>query len=162
MNLDRFILIAQALSDPSRVRAMLALRGGELCACQLVELLDLAPSTVSRHMALLRQAGLIEARKDGRWMHYRLAEGAFDGAAAVFAQSLDDLAASEAGAGDAKRLDVILSIEPEALCEMQRNGIACCSSAPAPPAAARWRKDGPGPSEATSTKPSRRGSNPKA
>jgi ArsR family transcriptional regulator len=49
-----------------------ALREGELCLCQVIELLDLAPSTVSKHMSLLKQAGLIEQRKEGRWHYYRL------------------------------------------------------------------------------------------
>ena len=62
-----------ALSDPTRLRLLLALRGGELCACQLIGLVGLAPSTVSKHLALLRAAGLVAARKDGRWVHYRLA-----------------------------------------------------------------------------------------
>jgi ArsR family transcriptional regulator len=70
--MDRFLAITKALSDPPRVRALAALREGELCLCQLIELLELAPSTVSRHMGLLRQAGLIEQRKAGRWHYYRL------------------------------------------------------------------------------------------
>ncbi len=45
----------------------------ELCVCQIIELLELAPSTVSKHMSVLRQARLVEARKDGRWIYYRLA-----------------------------------------------------------------------------------------
>lgn len=65
--------IAQALSDESRVRALLALREGELCVCQLIALLGLAPSTVSKHMSVLMAAGLIARRKEGRWHYYRLA-----------------------------------------------------------------------------------------
>jgi ArsR family transcriptional regulator, arsenate/arsenite/antimonite-responsive transcriptional repressor len=68
--------IAQALSDASRVRALMALRGREVCVCQLTELLGLATPTVSRHMALLHQAKLVESRKDGRWVYYRLATDA--------------------------------------------------------------------------------------
>ena len=71
--LSEQLAIAQALSDPGRVRILMALRTGELCACQLIELLELSPSTVSRHMALLRQVGLVQQRRDGRWTHYRLA-----------------------------------------------------------------------------------------
>lgn len=63
-----------ALSDETRLRLFLALRGGELCVCQLTALLDLAPSTVSKHLSLLRDAGLVEARKDGRWVYYRMAK----------------------------------------------------------------------------------------
>ncbi len=66
-----FIAIAKALSDEHRVRALLALRRRELCLCQLVELLGLAPSTVSKHMTILKQAGLVEGTKRGRWMYYR-------------------------------------------------------------------------------------------
>lgn len=69
-----FLTLTKALSDESRVRALLALRGGERCVCEIIELLDLAPSTVSKHMSILAQAGLIECRKNGRWHHYRLAD----------------------------------------------------------------------------------------
>ena len=69
-----FLPITKALSDETRLRLLMALRGGELCLCQLIELLGLAPSTVSKHMALLQQAGLVERRKDGRWHFYRLPE----------------------------------------------------------------------------------------
>ena len=68
-----FLAITKALSDPNRVRVLLALRPGELCLCQLIVLLELAPSTVSKHVDLLRQAGLIEMRKEGQWHYYRLA-----------------------------------------------------------------------------------------
>ena len=67
-----FLNITKALSDENRVRALLALQGGELCVCQIIEMLGLAPSTVSKHMAILAQANLIECRKDGRWHYYRL------------------------------------------------------------------------------------------
>lgn len=67
-----FIDTTKALADANRVRALMALRGRELCVCRIIELLHLAPSTVSKHLTLLRKAGLIEARKEGRWMHYRL------------------------------------------------------------------------------------------
>ena len=67
-----FLAITKALSDENRVRALMALAGGELCVCQIIELLGLAPSTVSKHMAILHQAGLVDSRKEGRWVYYRL------------------------------------------------------------------------------------------
>ena len=70
-----FINITKALSDENRVRALMMLREGELCVCQLIEMLGLAPSTVSKHMSILRQARLVQARKEGRWMYYRLSDG---------------------------------------------------------------------------------------
>jgi ArsR family transcriptional regulator, arsenate/arsenite/antimonite-responsive transcriptional repressor len=71
--MQQFMAITKALGDESRVRILLSLRGGELCVCQIVELLGLAPSTVSKHVDLLRQAGLVDRRKEGRWHYYRLA-----------------------------------------------------------------------------------------
>jgi len=67
-----FMNITKALADENRVRALLALRQGELCVCQITELLGLAPSTVSKHLSLLFQAGLVESRKEGRWIYYQL------------------------------------------------------------------------------------------
>ena len=66
-----FMGISKALSDVNRVRILMFLRGGELCLCQIIELLGLAPSTVSKHTAILYQADLVETRKEGRWIYYR-------------------------------------------------------------------------------------------
>ena len=68
-----FLDLTKALSDGTRVRALVALRGGELCLCHLVGLLELAPSTVSKHLDLLVRAGLVARRKDGRWAYFQLA-----------------------------------------------------------------------------------------
>ena len=64
--------VLRALADENRLRVLFALRNGELCVCQLIALLELAPSTVSKHLSILRSARLVESRKDGRWMYYRL------------------------------------------------------------------------------------------
>ncbi|MFA4944732.1 MAG: metalloregulator ArsR/SmtB family transcription factor [Lentisphaeria bacterium] len=71
--LGRVRALGQALADGGRLRVLLALRGRELCACEIMALLGLAAATVSRHMAILQAAGLVTARKAGRWVHYRLA-----------------------------------------------------------------------------------------
>ena len=63
-----------ALSDESRLRMLFALRHGELCVCQLIELMGLSSSTVSKHLSILRDAGLLDSRKDGRWVYYRMAD----------------------------------------------------------------------------------------
>jgi len=67
------LTLAKALSDPNRIRALCALRIRELCVCEIIALLALAPSTVSKHMTVLAQAGLVRGRKQGRWMYYSLA-----------------------------------------------------------------------------------------
>ena len=66
--------VCGALSDESRLRMLLALRHGELCVCQLIELMGLSPSTVSKHLSILRDAGLLDSRKNGRWVYYRVAD----------------------------------------------------------------------------------------
>jgi ArsR family transcriptional regulator, arsenate/arsenite/antimonite-responsive transcriptional repressor len=63
----------RAFSDQTRLRALHLLRGGELCVCDLVAILGVPQPTASRHLAYLRQAGLVRTRKQGLWTYYRLA-----------------------------------------------------------------------------------------
>lgn len=115
-----FMNITKALADDQRVRALLALRRGELCVCQVTELLGLAPSTVSKHLSILHQAGLVESRKAGRWIHYRLAGR---GAAVVVREAIDwvvkALADEPRVAGDMRNLERIRRVDPTELCKRQ-------------------------------------------
>jgi ArsR family transcriptional regulator, arsenate/arsenite/antimonite-responsive transcriptional repressor len=63
----------RAFSDRTRLRILHLLRGGELCVCDLVTIIDAPQPKISRHLAYLRRAGLVTARKDGLWSHYKLA-----------------------------------------------------------------------------------------
>src|SRR6202795_8927 len=76
--LDESIELFKALADPVRLRLLNLLADGEVCVCHLHEALDLPQSTVSRHLAYLRKSGLVIGRKEGLWVHYRLAEPAGD------------------------------------------------------------------------------------
>ena len=67
-----FELAVKAIGDPTRTRILKLLEGGPLCVCQVQAVLGLAPSTVSKHLTLLRAAGLVCDRRDGRWIHYAL------------------------------------------------------------------------------------------
>ncbi|MBW2707439.1 MAG: helix-turn-helix transcriptional regulator [Deltaproteobacteria bacterium] len=101
-------------------KALLALDGQELCVCQIIELLGLAPSTVSKHMSVLRQARLVAGRKDGRWMYYRLANK--DAPAEVqeaIAWINKSLARNKRIREDVKRLKDILKIDRDVLCGRQ-------------------------------------------
>jgi len=62
----------KALADPTRLRILNLLGDGELCVCHLVEILDEAQPKISRHLAILRRAGLVSARVEGPWRHYAL------------------------------------------------------------------------------------------
>ena len=86
MHLTPFLAVSKALNDETRVRILLALEARELCLCQIVELVGLAPSTLSRHVDLLTAAGLVRRRKEGRWHYFRLAR---DEAAVEVRQALD-------------------------------------------------------------------------
>jgi ArsR family transcriptional regulator, arsenate/arsenite/antimonite-responsive transcriptional repressor len=111
------LAITKALADSNRLRVLVALKSQQLCVCQLTELLQLAPSTVSKHLSILASAQLVESRKDGRWIHYYLpgamAPLAVHQAIGWVHQSLADDAQV---ADDQKRLKDILSIMPEELC----------------------------------------------
>jgi ArsR family transcriptional regulator, arsenate/arsenite/antimonite-responsive transcriptional repressor len=60
--------------DPTRVRIIAALRRGELCVCELVDALEISQSTLSGHLQVLRQTGLVVTRKEGRWIYYSLSD----------------------------------------------------------------------------------------
>jgi DNA-binding transcriptional ArsR family regulator len=72
--MHEILSITKALSDETRVRALMSIRDGELCLCQIIDVLGLAPSTVSKHMNVLQQARLVQRRKKGKWHFYRLAD----------------------------------------------------------------------------------------
>ena len=112
-----FMAITKALSDPNRVRVLLALRHGELCVCQITELLDLATSTISKHLSILNHAELIVSRKTERWVYYRLPDKDAD---VVVREALDwvlkSLGKTDDAAADSRRLRKILKIDPVELC----------------------------------------------
>lgn len=72
--LDACTELFKAFADPVRLRLLNLLAGGEVCVCHLHEALELPQSTVSRHLAYLRKRGLVVGRKEGLWVHYRLAK----------------------------------------------------------------------------------------
>lgn len=119
--MDDFLNIAKALSDETRVRALLSLKNGELCLCQIIDLLQLAPSTISKHMDLLRQAGLVQRRKQGRWQYFSLAgKDAAPEVRKALAWALDALKDNERIAADDKKLGCVLKKDLEKVCACYR------------------------------------------
>jgi ArsR family transcriptional regulator, arsenate/arsenite/antimonite-responsive transcriptional repressor len=112
--------ITKALADENRLRILMALQNKEICVCQLTEWMGLAMSTVSKHLSILYQAGLVNARKEGRWMYYSLAgkeaPAAAREAVAWVRRSLDG---NERMAQDAKRLKKVLAMDVSELCKRQ-------------------------------------------
>ena len=113
--------ITKALSDPGRVRILLALRRRELCVCQITELFGFAPSTVSKHLFILRHAGLILSRKSERWVYCRLPDKT---APVTVRKTLDwvhqSLAQTEEAANDEKILARILKTDPAEICRRRK------------------------------------------
>src|SRR5688572_6003758 len=85
-------LFFAALADRTRLRLLNLMAMDEICVCFFVETLAESQPKVSRHLAYLRRAGLVEVRRDGKWSHYRLAEPADEKAARVFREVMAWLA----------------------------------------------------------------------
>jgi len=117
--------VTKALSDIQRLRILMMLRAGELCVCQIIAVLGLAPSTVSKHLSILSAADLVDSRKEGRWAYYRLPQGeALKAVKPVLKWLEGALAGEESVAKDAKNLEAALACPPESLSERQRNRCA--------------------------------------
>jgi ArsR family transcriptional regulator, arsenate/arsenite/antimonite-responsive transcriptional repressor len=115
-----FMNITKALADENRVRALLALRHGELCVCQMTALFGLAVSTVSKHLSILHQAGLVESRRNGRWIYYRLpGQEAPVSVREALAWVEESLARNPRIAADAQQLKKLLKVDPTELCKRQ-------------------------------------------
>ncbi len=103
----------KALSDANRLGVIMALlEEEELCACQITAWLGVTGPTVSRHLKQLEQCGLLEARKEGRWVHYRLGTG--------FPPELAHWLTPGLAPADRSRLSLVLRQNPSDLCRQQR------------------------------------------
>jgi len=115
-----FMAVTKALADPNRVRVLLALERRELCVCQISALFGLAPSTISKHLSILHQAGLIESRKEERWVFYRLPGR---DASVVVREALDwvlkSLGDTPQAAEDRRKLKAVLRTDPKVICQRQ-------------------------------------------
>ena len=116
--------ITKALADLQRVRILMMLQPGELCVCQIVEVLALAPSTISKHLSILSAAGLVDFRKEGRWAYYRLPQGSAGAYARPVLKWLGDtLKNDQTIEQDAKKLRTVVSCDPGSLCRRQRERV---------------------------------------
>lgn len=111
-----FELALKAAGDPTRTRILKLLEGGGLCVCQVQAVLRLAPSTVSKHLAILRIAGLVEDRRDGRWTEYGLTTEASNPFAGAVLRMLRGLDRDPIVAADRRRLREIRAIPLVELC----------------------------------------------
>ena len=116
--MKQFMNITKALADESRVRLLFALKDNELCVCQLIEFLSLAPSTVSKHLSILSQADLVKSRKDGRWIYYKIPSNkdATKQIKTVLKWVFDSLSAENRIKEDKRRIEKVLKVKLEEIC----------------------------------------------
>ena len=107
-DLDALTDVYAALADPTRLRILSLISEDEICVCHIHASLDVPQPTASRHLAYLKKSGLVESRRDGIWMHYRLAPIANPVIAAVVKAALHALTHTAITVKDEKRLHVAL------------------------------------------------------
>jgi ArsR family transcriptional regulator len=112
-------LLFKALADTTRLRLINLIGEDEVCVCFFVEVLKINQPKISRHLAYLRRAGVVAARRDGKWMHYRLVEPPDPHAANIFREVRSALAEDSAMKGDRTRLQKICGA-PQLPVQLQR------------------------------------------
>ena len=125
----------RALADATRLRILGLLLTGEVCVCDIHESLKIPQPKTSRHLAYLRRTGLVETRREGLWIHYRLGKLTDPVLAAIADAVHHALAHTEAVQRDAQRLQKRTGCcvpTPD-----HRSGVPCCSPAPVAVAPAR-------------------------
>jgi len=98
-------LLFAALSDRTRLRLLNLMNGREVCVCYFVEVLEQSQPKISRHLAYLRRAGVVAARREGKWAHYRIVVPAATGAAKILRATLAALREDKAMRADLSRLN---------------------------------------------------------
>ncbi len=114
--MNDLILFAKALSDPTRVRIIAALRDGDVCVCELSDALEMSQSTLSNHLQLIRQAGLVTTRRDGKWVYYGLEASQAAAISALWEHHQGALGADKRLQRDAQRLAKRLQIRDNGRC----------------------------------------------
>jgi ArsR family transcriptional regulator len=123
----------KALADTTRLRILALLAGGEVCVCHIHESLEVPQPTVSRHLAYLRRAGLVEVRRDGLWAHYRIASTADPSVRAALQAAIHAIGHVPATHADERRLGRHL-YRPSPNAALLPV-VPCCAPMTSPPAA---------------------------
>lgn len=114
---NELVQMAKAFADPTRVRILAALRAQELCVCELCDVLGIGQSTLSTHLQVIRESGLVTTRKEGKWVYYSSAADKKSLIDAVFAFFSRGVARDQAISQDAIRLEKRME---------EREGGSCC------------------------------------
>jgi DNA-binding transcriptional ArsR family regulator len=132
MPLRGYERVMKSVADPTRVRILKLLEGGEMCVCQVIAVLEFNQSTISKHLFLLKMAGLVKERREGKWMHYSLDGSVGSPYARKMLQTLKGwLNADPVIERDRKREAIAREAGPMEICERgmtlpARRAAACC------------------------------------
>ena len=110
------VLLGKAFSDPTRVRILAALHRSELCVCELADAMEMGLSTLSTHLQIIRQAGVIATRREGKWIYYALDPEHAALMARLFEHFADALAGDRRLKRDAQRIDERLKLREDGCC----------------------------------------------
>lgn len=116
MTMQQTALLGRALSEATRIRIVAALRGQELCVCEICDALQLSQSTLSTHLQTLRRAGFVRTRKDGKWIYYGLEEKVSPLVDAFFTLAAPALVKDKRIAADAERVQRRLKMREDECC----------------------------------------------
>jgi ArsR family transcriptional regulator len=126
MAMKDLVLIAKAFADSSRVRILMALREQELCVCELCDALSVTQSTLSTHLQVIRKAGLVTARKQGKWMYYAIAPEAQQLVTSLFEFFSESLKTDAALRRDERKLTQRLALRDNGACCVGFDKKGCC------------------------------------
>lgn len=112
-----YILVSKAVADEVRIRILKLLEKSELCVCQIIAVTGLGQSTVSKHLGILKNAGLVECRHVGTWVYYRLADSNLNTSNLHFLKLVNQCLNDDQNIKtDADKLKEIIKIDPSILC----------------------------------------------
>lgn len=121
--MQRVLQLAKALSDETRLRVVRALLGAELCVCELCDTLDVSQSTLSTHLQIIRDAGLVTVRRKGKWNYYALTPVVARLLERFFAEADPAFAADKTLVADSAKLKARLALRTDGQCCV---GFSCC------------------------------------
>ncbi len=121
--MQRVLKLAKALSDETRLRVVRALRQGELCVCELCDTLGVTQSTLSTHLQIIRDAGLVTVRRKGKWNYYALESGVVRLLDRFFTDADPDFASDKKLKADSAKLQERLALRTDGQCCV---GFTCC------------------------------------
>ena len=119
--MNELLLMFKALSDVTRLRIVKLLENGELCVCHIVAAVDMSQSKISFHLKILKKAGLVKDRREGKWMHYRLNES--DLFKRLLFLSIAERVREDEMIVDRQRLEAFIASRPE---EFAVLAAGCC------------------------------------